>query len=284
MKKRPVYRGSSRRYDHRSQHKKRESYRQAVFQVQVFACVCMLMGAVYIKHTDSAYGQKVRETISRSLEVSTNAEALQAFWEDLQEAKRQAVAVFAPAEPSEQQPEETIDQEPAELDGLVHSISYYEPLLYRDYDTGLQRDEIPSRAEQDERQKMQAPILGIITSGYGKRIHPITGEESFHYGVDVAPADEQQYAICAAASGTVEKTGSDDVSGNYLLVRHEDGLLTFYAHCSQLLASEGQTVEQGEVIARVGSTGRSTGDHLHFEIRGEGKIYDPLEFVSFAVQ
>ena len=84
----------------------------------------------------------------------------------------------------------------------------------------------------------------------------------------------------AAAGGTVSIATYSYSAGNYVVVNHGNGLSTVYMHCSQLLASVGQQVEQGEVIAKVGSTGYSTGPHLHFGIRTGGKYVNPLNYVS----
>ena len=86
--------------------------------------------------------------------------------------------------------------------------------------------------------------------------------------------------IEAAAGGTVTYSGScGDGYGNYVVISHGNGVTTLYAHCSQLLVKAGQTVSQGEVIAKVGSTGNSSGNHLHLEVRKNGVSYDPQNYV-----
>ena len=99
-----------------------------------------------------------------------------------------------------------------------------------------------------------------------------------HSGVDIgAPRGTP---IKAAASGTVVYSGNaGDGYGNYVIIAHANGVRTVYAHCSQLLVSRGQSVSQGSVIAKVGSTGRSTGNHLHFEVRKNGVTYNPQNYV-----
>ncbi len=122
------------------------------------------------------------------------------------------------------------------------------------------------------------PVEGTVTCGFGFRIHPLTGKRSFHYGVDIgAPLGTD---IASFAAGTVELVGYSDVYGNYLFIRHADGILTFYGHCSKVTAVEGQLVNPGDVVAKVGSTGWSTGPHLHFEVRSGDKILEPTQYLD----
>ena len=111
------------------------------------------------------------------------------------------------------------------------------------------------------------------TSAFGYRINPITGEKSFHTGLDIAAP--QGSKIVSVYNGTVRKVGEDSRSGKYIFVTHSDGFETFYCHCSKILAEEGAVIRQGETIALVGSTGWSTGPHLHFEVRKEGIRLNP---------
>ena len=115
---------------------------------------------------------------------------------------------------------------------------------------------------------------GRYTSYFGYRINPINGEFSFHTGLDIA-ADEDT-KIRAVYNGRVLRTGEDDRAGKYIFLTHHDGYVTFYCHCSEIVAQEGAVIRQGETIARVGSTGWSTGPHLHFEVRKSGVRYNPL--------
>ncbi len=115
---------------------------------------------------------------------------------------------------------------------------------------------------------------GRYTSYFGYRISPITGEYGFHGGLDIAAAEGTK--IRAAFSGEVIKAGYDSQAGNYLYLSHSDGFVTFYCHCSELLVAKGTVVKQGEAVALVGSTGYSTGPHLHFEVRKNNIRYNPL--------
>lgn len=114
---------------------------------------------------------------------------------------------------------------------------------------------------------------GTITSEYGYRKHPITDEYSMHGGIDIGAKTGTE--ISSAYGGTVTATGYSDSYGYYVLITHSDSVQTMYAHCSKIVATKGESVQKGETIALVGSTGRSTGPHLHFEIRIGGNRINP---------
>lgn len=122
------------------------------------------------------------------------------------------------------------------------------------------------------------PSHQYVTSHYGYRTHPVTGKRgSFHGGVDLrAPMGVD---IVAASKGIVSFVGPKGTYGNLVILNHGGGITTYYAHNSRLLVSPGQSVEQGEVIALAGSTGRSKGSHLHFEVRKNNKSVDPLAWL-----
>lgn len=115
-----------------------------------------------------------------------------------------------------------------------------------------------------------------VTSNYGYRIHPITGSHRLHAGVDIgAPTGTPIYA---AADGVVVTSVYSNSYGNYILINHGGGIYTLYAHASALYVSAGAVVIQGQTIAAVGSTGNSTGPHLHFEVRVNGSTVNPLNY------
>lgn len=125
--------------------------------------------------------------------------------------------------------------------------------------------------------EFQSPIDGwkdIVTSEYGKRTDPITKKESVHTGIDFGAVAGTN--IYASKSGIVKFVRYKTTGyGYHTAIEHGDGEVTLYAHCSKILVTEGEEVEQGQVIAEVGSTGKSTGNHLHFEIRIAGETKNP---------
>lgn len=118
-----------------------------------------------------------------------------------------------------------------------------------------------------------------ITSGFGERIDPITGESSFHTGTDIAAPEGTP--ILAAANGTITLANGTDPWGGgygyYIKIDHSNSIETLYAHCSAICVTPDQSVQKGEVIGYVGSTGDSTGNHLHFEIWVDGIRKDPMQ-------
>lgn len=116
-----------------------------------------------------------------------------------------------------------------------------------------------------------------ITSAFGFRTHPISQNDDFHNGVDLAsPKDSKIYAIMA---GKVVEAGYSNSNGYYLEIEHTDNTKSFYAHCEKLLVEKGDKVKKGETVAQVGSTGESTGYHLHFSFLMDGKYVNPMDII-----
>lgn len=123
-----------------------------------------------------------------------------------------------------------------------------------------------------------------ITSKFGYRTHPVTGVYKLHTGVDIASSGIRGTTIYAAKGGTVIKAGYNTGYGNYVVINHGDGYATLYGHASTLLVKANQTVKKGDPIGYVGSTGYSTGPHLHFEIMKNGNYTNPLDYFSGAMK
>ncbi len=119
-----------------------------------------------------------------------------------------------------------------------------------------------------------------ITSKFGYRTHPVTGVYKLHTGVDIASSGINGSAIYASKGGTVLKAGYNRGYGNYIVIDHGGGYATLYGHASTLNVTVGQVVSKGDVIASVGSSGYSTGPHLHFEIIKNGEYTNPLSYFS----
>ena len=120
--------------------------------------------------------------------------------------------------------------------------------------------------------------LGNVSSGYGWRVHPISGEKSLHRGIDLAVA--QGTPILAVQDGRVVSAGDAGSYGLCVVIEDDKGYQSRYAHCSSLNVSAGQEVKRGDVIAAVGSTGNSTGPHLHLEVMLNGEYLNPYFFVD----
>ncbi|MDF2610613.1 MAG: peptidase [Lachnospiraceae bacterium] len=123
------------------------------------------------------------------------------------------------------------------------------------------------------------PSSGRITSTFGYRNQPTAGASTYHRGIDIgAPSGTD---IVASMSGTVVTAAYSVSAGNYIMISHGGGVYTVYMHCSKLLVSVGDEVSKGEVIGKVGSTGYSTGPHLHFGISIDGEYVNPQNYVSY---
>ncbi len=130
-------------------------------------------------------------------------------------------------------------------------------------------------------QNMVVPVNGKITSPFGVRLHPISNVYRFHAGVDIAAS--QGTPIYAAFSGKVAEVKYDEWNGNYLKLSHDGNVTTVYCHCEKITVAKGDSINAGDVVGYVGSTGSSTGPHLHFEFRVNNISYDPQNALSEAI-
>jgi murein DD-endopeptidase MepM/ murein hydrolase activator NlpD len=138
------------------------------------------------------------------------------------------------------------------------------------YDDKLYRDTVTPQGKPAEK--------GWISSYFGKRKDPFTGKKSKHRGIDVA--GKANTHIIATASGIITWAKKKSGYGNLVEISHGNGLVTRYGHCKKILVKEGQIVEQGEKIATIGTTGRSTGPHVHYEVIKKGVKINPLSYVK----
>ncbi len=125
---------------------------------------------------------------------------------------------------------------------------------------------------------MKMPARGRLSDRYGWRNHPVYRKRLFHAGIDIAAPKGSP--IKAAMSGKVIYAGRRSGYGKLVIISHSNGYSTRYAHCSSILVKKGQQVKQGQLVARVGATGVATGNHLHFEVRKNGKTLNPLTYLN----
>ena len=172
--------------------------------------------------------------------------------------------IVVPDEPDE----DSVPGAPAQRDD---SEAYAIFQAWKRLDTGLTANigiAIPSRR----------PIERMsLSSSYGMRVHPITGKLARHNGVDIpAPYGTPIYATADGIVGRAQRLGG---YGNYVEIEHGNAIETRYGHMSSFVVQPGQQVKKGDVIGYVGSTGRSTGNHLHYEVRIDGEPVNPMPFV-----
>jgi murein DD-endopeptidase MepM/ murein hydrolase activator NlpD len=171
--------------------------------------------------------------------------------------------------------------------GVLNEATYERETAERAYreliETSRQIEQMIKRIQSGEKNiggstgTMVWPAEGEITSPFGWRVHPIFGTQRLHTGIDIG-ADYGD-SIRAADGGVVIHSDWMGGYGNAVIIDHGNGISTLYAHNSQLLVDEGQTVAKGQTVARCGSTGYSTGPHLHFEVRQNGSPVNPLNYL-----
>jgi len=137
--------------------------------------------------------------------------------------------------------------------------------------------ELTERSERLARVPSLLPVPGLIGGGFGWRRDPFTGAKQFHRGVDLSAPPGTP--VFAPADGIVLAADREGGYGNVLTISHGDGMVTRYGHLSAFKAKAGQEVRRGDTIALVGSSGRSTGPHLHYEVLLEGRQVDPMAYV-----
>lgn len=233
-------------------------------------------------------------------QLKTTREYVNLCWQELELAKESLDETKSSLESEEKSFEELREAKNAQLEEYMNSIAESQAQidsLENQLDT--YDDEIAALNKAIEIEQKQLwlaqqskattydggsfilPIASYkyVSSKYGWRFHPIYKVEKFHSGVDLAAP--YGTAIYAAYSGIVAGAGYNSSMGNYVMINHGDGLYTVYMHASSLNVKEGDTVTTGQTIALVGSTGNSTGNHLHFSVRLNGEYVDPNNYYPF---
>ena len=239
---------------------KKKSIILEVLTVQAIICLLLailLFGVnLFAKGSVETVKTQYRETVGDSHD----------WWEDLCAAFKRAFDAVTKAKPSDK--------------GQVLDGAGGEPNPFGPYNRIMAPPDYATFAPFIFTSTITPPVQGRITSHFGYRYHPITQELDFHKGIDVAAPLGTQ--IHAAVSGTVTKVGEGKSSGKYIILSHGNGLTSTYMHCSEIVAKEGMSIREGEVIAKVGSTGMSTGNHLHLQLAKDGTVFDPSWIVDLS--
>ncbi|EFE13883.1 peptidase, M23 family [Clostridium sp. M62/1] len=257
----------------------------------------MLNRAEYIQQISSYDRKKLTEYGEIKEKIADDEEKLEAEHEELLTLQEQTKA-------KQDSVEKLVGEKSRELQKYQNQIAANESQLasYQE-DIEAQENRIQQieaelkRQEEEARKKAQekgeeyktvsignisfiwpCPSSSRITSGFGGRSSPTEGASSNHKGIDIGASSGSD--IVAAADGTVTISTYSYSAGNYIMINHGGGVSTVYMHCSKLLVSVGETVKKGQVIAKVGSTGYSTGPHLHFGVRVNGAYVNPSQYVS----
>ncbi|GIX21683.1 MAG: hypothetical protein KatS3mg121_0466 [Gammaproteobacteria bacterium] len=167
----------------------------------------------------------------------------------------------------------------ADLDTLIEDLG--RELGDREYQLFVLEEVLRSRLLQEAVHPAGRPVhKGWISSYFGYRNDPFTGRREFHKGIDIAGKAGTE--IVAVAGGLVTWAGRRWGYGNLVEINHGNGYVTRYGHCEKVLVKEGEAVKKGQVVGLMGSTGRSTGPHVHFEVLHNGRQVDPLDFIYAA--
>ncbi len=281
-----------------SNKKTKEKRSNFFMYVRLFACSAIVFGAIFLKASNAPILTKVSEKVSEELEIESAVEAIsdgiggaengvfEVFKEKEEEVELQEEGSFEDfyiGDSREEIEKELEMAEEKEKKLAVETLSFQmseEELLD---DTAAEPFKIPppSYCSYNKEQisfKFTTPLRGVITSRFGYRDHPIIEDASFHTGLDIAANSGRD--IVSFAAGKVIDAGKNSTYGNYLLIEHRNGIRSFYGHNSKLLVKKGQKVSLGQKIAKVGSTGMSTGPHLHFEVRKGTTRLDPALYIS----
>ena len=267
----------------------------------------LLSKAEYITKISSYDRQKLDEYAATKEKIAEKKNALEGehaellTLQDETEAKQASVEKLLAAKQTELQNYETkIASAEGQISEYAKSIEAQENQI-KSIEAEIKRKEEEARKKAEEEKKKAAaankaaqtyktvslgdisftwpcPASGRITSGFGSRKSPTKGASSNHQGIDIsAPTGT---SIVAAAAGEVVIATYSSSAGNYVMISHGGGVYTVYMHASSLLVSQGQSVKKGQTIAKVGSTGYSTGSHLHFGVRVNGSYVNPTKYVS----
>ncbi len=241
----------------------------------------MLNRATYVSML-SDYDQKQLE------ELAQKAKEVSLAKQDLEEEKKTLDAAEQSVRSEQSSMQSLIADKKTQIDSLSSEITTKEESI-RQYEAEKAEqdstaDEKARLAEQNARHfaggvfTWPCPSYSYISSEFGYRIHPIYGYQRFHSGLDMAAPSGSP--ILAAADGKVVAASYEATMGNYVMIDHGDGLYTVYMHASALYVSTGQEVSAGTQIAAVGSTGSSTGPHLHFSVRLNGQYVNPHNYLG----
>jgi murein DD-endopeptidase MepM/ murein hydrolase activator NlpD len=152
-----------------------------------------------------------------------------------------------------------------------------EPIRHRDNGQIQEIEKMARNTDQLATKPSIWPTSGEVTSGFGWRNSPMGGGSELHPGMDIA--NSMGAPVVAAADGEVIQSGAAGGYGNMVQIDHGNGISTIYGHNSRIIVNVGQSVRKGQVISYVGSTGKSTGPHLHYEVRVNGNAVDPIGFM-----
>lgn len=269
MKTRSAYRAAASSRAGRMRDSEQQDRLSGVIVIQIGVCIFLLVLCFVMKMSGSDFYQQSRENIQQMMYQSKSV--------DLSAIKTQGIGAIT------EKIRQTIQNMLGEASMVFKSSSendekgqggmYPVKIDLSDSRKALSPPEGATLSPVVTTASFLMPVNGTLTCGFGYRYHPITNQPDFHMGVDLAAAADSP--IVASLGGVVEEVGSSRIYGNYLIIKHSEHLKTFYGHCQEIIVQEGTKVRRGLRVATVGSTGISTGPHLHFGVIVDGLYTDP---------
>ena len=249
--------------------KHKKDYLTRALLMQFVICTVLFLLLYALKSADSSLFKQIEAMLSRQLEQNLTIEQVQS-----------AFATITPPQ------DEDAEQKETEYIPLEEPALSAEIIASGGQDIKIKnQNEIPENASINNyklSENMTLPVInGRVSSEFGQRVHPISKDLRFHTGIDIAA--DTGTPIYAAFDGEVLFAGYDKWNGNHLKIKHDNKIVTVYCHCESLKVKKGEKIRAGEVVATVGSTGSSTGPHLHFELRIDNVSYNPQNALNEAV-
>lgn len=253
--------------------KEKKDFFTVVMITQAVVCAVLIAFILFSVKSDGKFARIMKEGYLKFMTTDFTAEDFSEAFKTVKDyavvfAEKNEPSTAGVAEESEEISEEKSSKE-LPTGGIDLEFSSLETL------EGISFEKVRTAFEMTEPLKDY-----VITSQFGYRVSPVSGETGVHTGLDMA-ADYGE-SVFASADGIVVDSAWDNSYGNYIKIQHSNNTVSIYAHCSKLCADEGEKVKKGEKIAEVGSTGASTGNHLHFEIRKDNIRINP-GYVLFGV-
>ncbi|MBR2319990.1 MAG: M23 family metallopeptidase [Clostridia bacterium] len=218
--------------------KRRPTFHVSVIAVQSVACCVVVLLALLLRMAGGEAYASLRRSFQQALARNEWVSAVAKAWDG------DPIEKTAKAEDNDVKEDAFTDEDSAPLAGSSVAVAALAPLE-----------------------------SGTLTSGYGDRIHPINGSKEFHTGVDIAAP--LGASLLASYDGEVAEVGENDLLGKFVRLSHGDGIEILYGHCSEVVARQGDAIKAGEQVALVGSTGVSTGSHVHIRVSVDGVTCDP---------
>ncbi|MBF0597567.1 peptidoglycan DD-metalloendopeptidase family protein [Faecalibacter rhinopitheci] len=258
----------------------------------LFLCLATVCGGMIGYHfNDSEFAQKASKFKNNQGKLLAELQKIEKEKQHLNEKFKEVEAALSEIEEKDRNIYRTIYdlKVDEDIDSINNEVNNYtaediENLLTKIKDEKKSLEEVIRKADVKDKDLTSLPVLkpvadkylSRVASGYGSRFHPILKVNKMHNGLDFAAATGTP--IYATGDGTVKMAGMNAGYGNVVILKHSKGFETLYAHMSRIKARNGQKVKRGDLIGYVGTTGLSTGPHLHYEIHKDGKPVDPLMY------